>query len=177
MIYEHTMMFRLTTPPANIDLVLDAARTICAQKLRNVEAEKRRTRIRELGTHTVKVVSFEVEGDADMMERLRERLWEDHDDIISTLTIPHPQHERQTRYAPRRWEAAVDEWSTPGEDRPAYGGPAVLPTFSPASIPAPEAAPLPERLGADRFSKDALMERYNRNLDKKERRFTRPLPR
>jgi hypothetical protein len=163
MLYEHSMMFRLDTPPVEIDRALADARQITHQALHNVEIEKRRERIRECGTRLVRVVSFEVEGDDNMMEAMRAKLWEGHDQIISTLTVPHRQHERQTRYAPRRWQEAVDEWHSVGADRPA---------FIADVAPPRRAEPDP----ADRFSKDALMRRFL-NGERKERKFSRPLPR
>ncbi len=161
MIYEHSMIFRLDTPPASIDMALATAREVCVKPLLIVESDKRRMRIRELGNHIFKVVRFEMEGDDALMEALRERLWEDHDFIISSLTVPHPQHVRLSPQ--RRWQNAMDEMFTISEDRPA---------FIAASFPAPIERIIDEP--RDRFSKEALMDRFLRDGPRKERKVTLP---
>ncbi len=107
MIYEHALMFRLDTPIAKIDKALDDASTVVRQPLRNVERVKSRERIRDCGTHVMRVVRFEFDGDDDLMEDLREKLWADHDSIVSTLTIPHPSRERRTE--PSKWPGALEQ--------------------------------------------------------------------
>ncbi|PZR75605.1 MAG: hypothetical protein DI537_44895 [Stutzerimonas stutzeri] len=168
MIYEHSMIFRLDTPPASIDLALATAREVCVKPLLIVESDKRRMRIRELGNHIFKVVRFEMEGDEALMEVLRERLWEDHDFIISSLTVPHPQHERLTRFAPGRWAAAMDEMFIVAEDRPAF--------VATSSFPVEPIERVIEQ-PRDRFSKEALMDRFLRDGPRKERKVTPPLRR
>lgn len=110
MIYEHALMFRLDTPIASIDGALEAAAAVVKQPLRNVERVKSRERIRDCGTHVMRVVRFEFDGDDALMEDLRDTLWANHESIVSTLTIPHPSRERRTD--PSTWPGALERTFT-----------------------------------------------------------------
>jgi hypothetical protein len=157
--YEHAMMFHLTTQSDEIDRALAEARSLIGQPLVNVEIGKRRARIRDVGNCLVRVAQFEFEGPPALMETLRETLWTGHPALVSTLTIPHSPHERQSRFAPRRWEDAIDEMHRVSMEQPAF------------RVQEQNAAP---EVPADKFSKEALMRRFE-SSDKPKRTFVRPV--
>lgn len=158
MIYEHTIMFRLTTPRAIIDKVIADTEVAIKQPLSNLLQEKRRIRVRDCGTKMVHVVAFEFEGDAVLMEQMRDQLWEDHEDILSTLTIPHQTAGYDAPPIDLTDEIIHDTVFEDEEDADEE----VVEEVTPA--------------GAERFSKDALLRRFE-NVHKTKRTIVRPIVR